>query len=285
MTYPGEIFASPSPRVYSIDAGRPFLADLADGLLGALGEDPVAIAQTRIYLPTRRAAREAARAFAAAFARRGRGAALTPRCLAFGDIEEDEALGGDIEAEMSLAPAISTLERRFVFTQMIAAADRAHFDGQSNWAAAYAAAGELAALDALGDRARDSLGIAQGVAELGDAGEQSWRAEMFADRTARHRATIMDATIGVRAVSARPPLDAGDVVRCANQQHGDDEARHLRDLAAWAIQLAAFAEAAAQAGKNRARPHKPKPRPGKQPGKALVDEDGGDRRVHVSRPV
>jgi ATP-dependent helicase/nuclease subunit B len=107
----------------------------------------VRIAEARIFLPTRRAARQALIAFAEAWDRRGLAAALTPRLVALGEVEEDALLlSGAANEDASLPPAIGAMERRFVFAQMIVAAERGYFDGQRNWPAAWAAAGELAEL-------------------------------------------------------------------------------------------------------------------------------------------
>lgn len=140
-----DVFAAPAPRVYSIDAGRPFLADLARGLRASMPADPLALADAEILLPTRRAARALVDAFIAA-APGGR-ASLLPRIRPIGDADEDEiALDAVVsEDDLDLPPAVSPLERRLVLARMVAAADRA-FAGQENWPAAIAAAQELAGL-------------------------------------------------------------------------------------------------------------------------------------------
>jgi len=57
-------FAAPAPRWLNIEAGRPFLRELAGGLLDALGgEAPDALAAATVLMPTRRACRELAAAF------------------------------------------------------------------------------------------------------------------------------------------------------------------------------------------------------------------------------
>jgi ATP-dependent helicase/nuclease subunit B len=147
MTKTQSLFDGPGRRLFSIDAGSPFLVRLADCVIDSLDADPVRIAGARIFLPTRRAAREALSAFSEAFVRRGADATLTPRLVALGEVDEDAMLpSGAIEEDASLPPAIGAMERRFVFARMIAAAERGFFDGQQNWPAAWAAAGELADL-------------------------------------------------------------------------------------------------------------------------------------------
>jgi ATP-dependent helicase/nuclease subunit B len=134
----GDPFSRPTPRVFSVDAGRPFLDDLAAALVRP--DDPLALADALIFVPTRRAAL----ALADAFARAHGGAALLPRIEALGDIEEDELVLHSQES-FEIPPAASPLERRLVLARMVAAAER-QFDGQERWPAALAAADELAAL-------------------------------------------------------------------------------------------------------------------------------------------
>jgi len=138
------IFDAAAPRLFSIDAGRPFLRDLADGLIDALGEK---LPQAEIYLPTRRAVRAAGDAILDAYAARGVSAALLPRFRAIGDIDDDEliAFAGDAADEIALPLAVSTTERMVTLARFVVAHDRA-FAGQENWPAAIAAARELGRL-------------------------------------------------------------------------------------------------------------------------------------------
>jgi len=117
-----------TPRVFTIPASAPFLPTLiealSNGKLGfALGDDPLALAAATIYLPTRRACR----LMRDAFLDRLKGdAAILPRIVAIGDIDEDEiafaeAATGEIAAEaLALPPALGALERRLLLTQLIA---------------------------------------------------------------------------------------------------------------------------------------------------------------------
>lgn len=137
-----DIFAAARPRVFSIDAERPFLKDLAAALRRAVA-DPLDLADCLIFTPTRRAAMTLADTFADIDGRAG----LLPRIRALGDIEED-ALFADapfLIEEFDLAPAVAPLERRLVLARMVVAADR-QFAGQDNWPAALGAAEALAAL-------------------------------------------------------------------------------------------------------------------------------------------
>ncbi|MEQ1931325.1 MAG: double-strand break repair protein AddB [Parvularculaceae bacterium] len=134
------LFAAPAPRVYSIDAGRPFLSDLADALKEEIA-DPFRLAASQIFVPTRRAASALAEAFAQG------GPSLLPRIKALGDVDEDELfLGADAGADdADIAPAVSDVERRLVLARFISAAEE-QFPGQASWAAALAAAEEVAGL-------------------------------------------------------------------------------------------------------------------------------------------
>lgn len=141
---PASLFDVKTPRLFSIDHGRPLLDDLAEGLIDALGEE---LPRAQIYFPTRRAIRAAREAFLNAHKRRGVEAALLPRFEAIGDIDEEELaiFAGDPEDEFTLPPAISATERMVRLAQFVAARDRA-FQGQENWPAAISAARELGKL-------------------------------------------------------------------------------------------------------------------------------------------
>ncbi len=146
IKYPRSAFFSElvAPRYFSIDPGRPLLADLARGLIAAFGDD---LARAEIYLPTRRAARALGEAFLDARAEDGAAASLLPRMRAIGDIDEDElsVFAGDAADEIDLAPAVSGVARTLALARLVAAKDKA-FDGHENWPAALAAARELGRL-------------------------------------------------------------------------------------------------------------------------------------------
>lgn len=141
---PASPFDVQGPRLFSIDHGRPFLDDLAEELIEALGAD---LPSAEIYFPTRRAVRAAADAFLSAYEERGVGAALLPRFKAIGDIEEEEliAFTGDAQDELNFPPAVSSTERMIMLARIISAQNRI-FAGQGNWPAAIAAARELGRL-------------------------------------------------------------------------------------------------------------------------------------------
>ena len=111
-------FAGEGPRWRSIPAYRPFLEDLAAGVLDWLGDaPPEALSDAVILLPNRRAAR----AFGAALSRlSGDRPVLLPQVRPLGDLEEDEAPFAPGELGLDLPPAIAPLTRRFEMARMIA---------------------------------------------------------------------------------------------------------------------------------------------------------------------
>jgi ATP-dependent helicase/nuclease subunit B len=151
-----------TPRLFTIPSSVPFLPALIEALLaGRLVDgfpgpsDPMALAQATLYLPTRRACRLAQGAFLDAL---GGDAAILPRLVPIGDIDEDEIVfaefaGGPLAAErLSLPRAMEPFERKAWLTQMILAwAANQTRKGETplianSPAAAFAMAGELARL-------------------------------------------------------------------------------------------------------------------------------------------
>lgn len=146
------IFSGVGPRIYTIDAGRPFLNELAEGVaaaidgVGGAADGSLLLSRTEIFLPTRRAARGLQGAILDAARRRGQRATLAPRIRTLGDPDEDDIqFAGAPEDDMEFPPAISETERLLALARLIAARDRA-FSGHENWAAAVGAARELARL-------------------------------------------------------------------------------------------------------------------------------------------
>jgi len=118
------------PNVFTIPASAPFLPVLIDTLrAGKLvpgfpsGSDPLELSKATLYLPTRRASRLAREAFLNEL--KG-DAAILPRIVALGDLDEDEiafaeaATGELAEAALALPAAIAPLERRLLLAQLIA---------------------------------------------------------------------------------------------------------------------------------------------------------------------
>jgi ATP-dependent helicase/nuclease subunit B len=122
-----------TPRVFTIPASVPFLPTLIKALMdGALvpgfapahSRDPLALAGATIYLPTRRACRLARDMFLDVS---GMTAAILPRIVAIGDVDEDEiifdqAATGAVAAEtLDLPEALGGLERRLLLTRLVLA--------------------------------------------------------------------------------------------------------------------------------------------------------------------
>ena len=119
MSTPGP-FGGPAPRWFTIAAHRPFLHDLANGLLAALPGE--ALAGAVVLLPSRRSAQALAQAFVGAA---GGEALLLPQIRALGDLEEGEPPFEPGEIALDLPPAIGPLRRRFELAQLAAE----HVDG------------------------------------------------------------------------------------------------------------------------------------------------------------
>jgi ATP-dependent helicase/nuclease subunit B len=115
-------------RVFNIPASTPFLPTLIDALMtGTLVEgfpaqsDPLALADATIYLPTRRACRQAQRVFLDVLKSE---AAILPRIVPIGDIDEDDidfAEAGIGGAALDLPEAFGGLERNVLLARLILA--------------------------------------------------------------------------------------------------------------------------------------------------------------------
>jgi ATP-dependent helicase/nuclease subunit B len=116
-------------NLFSIPASAPFLAVLIDALCeGRLvrgfpaSADPLALASATLYLPTRRACRRARDIF---LDRLGRDAAILPRIVPLGDIDEEEiAFAGAANAQLGetaleLPDALTGLDRLMPLTALI----------------------------------------------------------------------------------------------------------------------------------------------------------------------
>src|SRR6202453_3778897 len=115
------------PHVFTIPASAPFLPTLIEALVGGklgvrLADDPLTLAATTLYLPTRRACRLMRDAFLDVLTT---DAAILPRIVALGDIDEDEiafaeAATGELAADaLALPPALGGLERRLLLTELV----------------------------------------------------------------------------------------------------------------------------------------------------------------------
>ena len=116
-------------NVFTIPPGARFLDVLVEALVsGRLvagfrpADDPLALADATIFLPTRRAARALEAAFRA---RSPGGAAVLPRIAPLGDVEDDdeadEVPAGDAGSAAALPPAIGLLDRQFELAGLIGA--------------------------------------------------------------------------------------------------------------------------------------------------------------------
>src|SRR5947208_11321691 len=118
-------------RVFSVPVSVPFLrtviAALVDGRLVEGFEarkDPLNLARATLYLPTRRAGRLAREIFLDELKA---DAAILPRIVALGDIDEDELAFADQAEQFSTAapldipPRLGELERRLTLAHLVAA--------------------------------------------------------------------------------------------------------------------------------------------------------------------
>jgi ATP-dependent helicase/nuclease subunit B len=116
-------------NVFNIPASAPFLPVLIDALLAGklvpgfpASGDPLALANATLYLPTRRACRLVRDEFLDHIAGE---AAILPRIVAIGDIDEDElifaqAASGELApAALDLPEALSSFERRLLLAELI----------------------------------------------------------------------------------------------------------------------------------------------------------------------
>ena len=99
MTTPLE---GPAPRWFTIPAPRPFLTDLASGLLDALGRE--GLGEAVVLLPSRRSARALAEAFVTVS---GGQALLLPQIRALGDRDEGEPPFEPGELALGLPAAVT----------------------------------------------------------------------------------------------------------------------------------------------------------------------------------
>ena len=115
-----------SPRVFTIPASVRFLPTLVSALVeGTLvpgfpaPADPLVLAATTLYLPTRRACRLVRDVFLDVLKS---DAAVLPRIVAIGDIDEDEIVFSEAAAGASaleIAPALGGIERRLLLAQLV----------------------------------------------------------------------------------------------------------------------------------------------------------------------
>ncbi len=147
------------PNVFNIPASAPFLRVLIGALrAGKLvpgfpaSDDPLELGKATLYLPTRRACRLAREVFLDELKT---DAAILPRIVALGDLDEDEiafaeAATGDLaEAALALPPAFGGLERRLTLAKLVSAWAAAIAPGQGAPLIANTPEAVLALADAL----------------------------------------------------------------------------------------------------------------------------------------
>jgi len=105
--------------VFTIPSGLSFVDALAEGLWSQAQGD-YSLADTRIFLPTRRACLHLREAF---LRRMDKKAALLPRMQPLGDIDEEEFFFADAALDTAIPPAIAPLRRKLLLTQLIMAKD------------------------------------------------------------------------------------------------------------------------------------------------------------------
>src|SRR5258705_2157458 len=116
-----------APHVFTIPASAPFIPTLIEALIGGrlvagfpAARDPLALARATLYLPTRRACRLARDTFLDVT---GDDAAILPRIVAVGDLDEDEivfaqAATPEIATDaLDLPPALRGGERPLLLAQ------------------------------------------------------------------------------------------------------------------------------------------------------------------------
>ena len=113
-----------APRVLTIPPESPFLPTLVRGLFSgelvpgfSLDDDPLALADVRIFVPTRRAARALRGVFLSELGGR---AAILPRITPIGDVDGDDDIDeATLADETALPPNIGDLERRLVISRLV----------------------------------------------------------------------------------------------------------------------------------------------------------------------
>ncbi len=107
--------AGVQPRLFTVPSGIPFARALCAGLVDRAGGGPLELADTLIFVPTRRAAR----ALRESFAETIRGAALLPRIVALADVDDDDPDGSDLPESADSLPVIPGLRRRFLLATLV----------------------------------------------------------------------------------------------------------------------------------------------------------------------
>lgn len=144
MDHEPSLFTPDSPNFLTISAGEPFLDCIAQKILEDTKDNPLALAEYEIFLPTRRAMRALAHSFIHLSENK---ISILPRIRAVGALDDDIASISEDNTfeDAQVPPAITALERRLILARLIAQKNSA-FSGNENWVAALAAATELSKL-------------------------------------------------------------------------------------------------------------------------------------------
>jgi ATP-dependent helicase/nuclease subunit B len=117
------VTAERPPRVLSIPADAPFLPTLADAVLKgvlvpefAWNGEPLTLADTTIFVPTRRAARELRSVFAGQLGVRS---TILPAIRPLGEFDEDDPAFQADAGEIDIAPPIAPLERLLALAPLV----------------------------------------------------------------------------------------------------------------------------------------------------------------------
>lgn len=107
-----------SKKVYTIEAGKPFLDELALGLWKMAEAGPFGLSDMRVFLPTRRACLHLREAFLRL--PDCKGAMLLPRLQPLGDVDDDEALlaGFASPDDLTILPAVAPLRRLMLLARL-----------------------------------------------------------------------------------------------------------------------------------------------------------------------
>src|ERR1051326_5191430 len=104
-----------TPHVFNIPSGIPFARALSRGVIARAGEDPLTLADTLVFVPTRRAARSLREVFAETLG----GAALLPHIIALGDVGEESDPFASDAGDLASRPPIPPLRRRLLLSVLV----------------------------------------------------------------------------------------------------------------------------------------------------------------------
>ena len=220
-------------RVFNIPASAPFLRTLAIALVDgdlvpgfSARHDPERLADATLYLPTRRAGRMAREVFLDVLAR---DAAILPRIVTLGDIDEDEGAfaESDLRDSFEIAPALDDLTRRLTLSRLVAAWTR-QLRPESPLEAPLIAGGPAATLALATDLARlmDDMatrGVDWAALDglVPDALDRYWQLSLDFLRIAREAWPAHLAGLGcIEAATRRDLLIAAEAARLARHASG-----------------------------------------------------------------